>query len=376
MKKNPVKSKIFVIVIALIVAVIAIIIGTSKIRAYSSALKAMDSKDYQSAIPILEKLSGYKEADALLDQSWHGAAQSYYDNGQYAEALSALENITNSSNVEGLEDLKNKSTYEYGKELMSLKKYDEAHKLFSSITGYEDSIDKDKLCLHMIDVQHDNEPPVISGLEESVDVLCGTDFNVKEYLRKNIIINDNVTESISDYSVTCDDDLYDTGSGKVDTTSVKDLAFTISAEDEAKNKAKYEMVVSLKAIHVTQDDPHPTVYDGEYATIKVLSFKHGEFYGENEYQFIFEVNNKMDKPLVVYLPSTTSINDYQVGAYYIISNIAPGKTGRMESSISDSDIPDSIGDFNQIESDVCLMEDGEERSFYSIPIVFDTNAIE
>ena len=316
MKKNTIKSKIIAIVI--VITLVAIFIGTSKIRAYSSALKAIDSEDYQSAIQILEKLSGYKEADALLDQSWYGAAQDYHDNGQYAEALSALDNISNSSNVEGLEDLKNKSTYEYGKKLMDLKQYDEAHKLFSRIAGYEDSIDKDNLCLHMIDVQNDTEPPVISGLEESVTVLCGTKFNVKEYLRKNITISDNVTELVSDYSVTCDDDLYDTGSGDVKTTSVKDLTFTISAEDEAKNEAKYKMVVSLKAIHATKDDPHPIVYDGQYATIKVLSFKHGEFYGENEYQFIFEVKNKMDRPLVVYLPSTTSINDYQVGAYYIV----------------------------------------------------------
>ncbi|MDO5138249.1 MAG: hypothetical protein Q4D71_07270 [Oscillospiraceae bacterium] len=376
MKKSTNKTKVFAAVIVIIVVAIATYIGTSKTRAYSSALKAIDNGNYLSSISILENLSGYKEADILLDQSWYGAAKDYYDNRQYVEALSAIDKISNPVNVEGVDDLKNLCTYEYGKELMDSEKYDEAHKVFSSMADYEDSISLDRLCLHMIDVQNDTEPPVISGLEESVSVLCGTNFNVKDYLRKNITINDNVTESVSEYSVTCDDDLYDIGSGNVKTTRVKDLTFVISAEDEAKNEAKREMVVSLKAIHVTKDDSHPTVYDGEYATIKVSSFKHGEFYGEKEYQFMFEVKNKMDKPLVVYLPSSTSINDYQVGAYYIVSSIAPGKTGLMESSISDSDIPDSIGDYNQIDSDVCLMEDGEDRPFYSIPIVFDTNAIE
>ena len=85
------------------------------------------------------------------------------------------------------------------------------------------------------------------------------------------------------------------------------------------------------------------------------------------------IKNKTDDSIVVYLPYTTSINDYQVSASYIDSSIAAGKRGTMESTVSDEDIPEDVGKIKTIESEVCILKKDEDKPFYSIPIIFDVN---
>ena len=180
----------------MIVLVAAIFLGTSKMRAYLSAQKSVEKGDYLTAISILEGLKGYKDSDSLLEESWYGAAGNYAQEKKYEEALNALDNIANLENIPNAVSLQTSCKYELGKLEMESKDFAKAHELFNSILNYSDVQSLDKECLHMIDVQNDKEPPVILGIEENIDILCGTDFNIKDYLKDLITISDNVSEGL------------------------------------------------------------------------------------------------------------------------------------------------------------------------------------
>lgn len=269
----------------------------------------------------------------------------------------------------------NVRTYNKGKELYSQKKYKEAIEKFSDLDNYKDSkklLDKSK---KMYAIQKDITKPEIKGLEtgSTIEVQCGTEFNLNEYLKDKISISDDVTADLEEYYTECDEKVYDSISGNVNTCLSGEFPIKLSVKDEAGNKGKLNLVLKLNPIHVTKENPNPVVYDGEYGTIQIKEFRHGEIYGEKEYYVAFEVNNKTTENMIVCLTSDTFINDYQVGSYYTITSIAPGKRGTMESHIYDSSIPNDVGEYSVIESNVGISENSEDGSYYGIPIIFDVN---
>lgn len=75
------------------------------------------------------------------------------------------------------------------------------------------------------------------------------------------------------------------------------------------------------------------------------------------------------------MPNTTSINDYQVGAYYTMTQIASEKkNGTMDSWIYDSDIPDDIGDATEIDSEIVIRQGEEGPVLVSMPLTMDIDA--
>lgn len=66
--------------------------------------------------------------------------------------------------------------------------------------------------------------------------------------------------------------------------------------------------------------------------------------GLNSYHIEFYVENQSDQGVIVYLPNTTSINDYQVGAYYTMTQIASEKKGTISSS---SICPEIVSSFSE-----------------------------
>lgn len=265
--------------------------------------------------------------------------------------------------------------YNKGKELYSQKKYKEAIEKFSDLDDYKDSkklLEKSK---KMYAIQTDKTNPKIEGLESGsvIEVQCGTQFNLNEYLKDKISISDDVTVDLKEYYTECDEKVYDSISGKVDTCYSGEFPVKLSAKDEAGNEGSLDFVLKLNPVHVTKENPHPVVYDGEYGTITIKDFKHGDIYGKSQYYVEFEITNNTEESMLVYLSSDTFINDYQVGAYYTITDIAAGKKGTMESHIYEEDIPDDIGNYSIIESNVGIAKNVEEGGYYNIPIIFDVN---
>lgn len=224
----------------------------------------------------------------------------------------------------------------------------------------------------------DTKAPVIKVDDSalSIEQNCGTELNLKEYFKDKVEVTDNVDKDIS-YKISANKDYYEKKSGDVDTEDVAEFKGKITATDKTGNKTSKEFSVKLNPIVVSVDNKTPLVYDGKYAKITVLSFRHGNIDGIDEYQIRFEVENRMDKSLLVYLPQTkTSINNYQIDAYYTINSITPGLTGVMECEVYDEDIPDSVGHYTQINTYATLAKDGDEKGFLYIPMILNVDAAE
>lgn len=335
-KENKSVGKI-VIGVAILAAAIGIaffIYSKSDPVKYNQAVEQMEKADYESAAETFLEISDYKDSQVL-----------------YMQCI-----------------------YEQGKTAMEKGDYQTAKQLFESIAEYEDSKELIGRCNHLIEVSNDKEPPTISGIEKSKNIQSGTEFNMTEYIADNISITDNVTSDISDYTVVCDDDAFDQGSGKINTQTAKELEFNISAKDEAGNETVFKTTLNIDPVHVTVDNPRPVIYDGEFGTLKLVDFKRDSTFGNGGYLIILEFKNETDKDAIAYLPGNgTSINDYQVSALYEEASIQPGKTGRMTCYISGDSIPADIGSYDQIESWVCITYTNDTEGLYFINTLFDTN---
>ena len=203
--------------------------------------------------------------------------------------------------------------YSKGKELYSQNKYKEAIEIFSDLNDYKDSKNYWEKSKKMYAIQTDKTNPVIEGLEAGsvIEVQCGTQFNLNEYLKDKISISDNVTMDLKEYYTECDEKVYDSISGKVDTCYSGEFPVKLSTKDEAENEGSLDLVLKLNPVHVTKENPLPVVYDGEYGTIKIKDFKYDDKYGKNEYRVIFDIENKTSNDMIVCL-GETFINDYQI----------------------------------------------------------------
>lgn len=230
-------------------------------------------------------------------------------------------------------------------------------------------------------VTKDVEPPVISGIEkdQTVDVTCGTDFNLKEYLKETIKISDEKDGEISAYDIELDEKVYNAETGDVDTRQAGTFDATIKTMDKAENAATTPFKLSLNPVHVTKDKVKQTVYDGKYGKIDLVSFKHGVIYDKKVYQMVFECTNKDSSIVEMYCSSTfTSINDQQISAYVELpNNVMSGKTKKIICTIEDEEIPDDIGDFKSFDTAAYISYEGADSvddHLVRVPMVFDINA--
>ena len=270
-----------------------------------------------------------------------------------------------------------KRYYNKGVKAQENKNYEEAIENFTQAGDYEDSKDRLTECTHLNDVANDKVAPSIMGLEEKIDITCGTEFNLNDYISERIKVEDNITKDIKEYSISSDE-VYDRGSGIINTMENGEHEVIVTAKDEAGNKGETKFILSINPVLVTKDNPEPVIYDGEYATVKLKSFNHGEIFeysGMIGYYAKFDVENKCDEPITVYWSSHTSINDYQVSPSYKISSVAAGKKGTTFTFFEDKDIPEEAGNFSQIDSIVCIIKDNEDKALFRIPTTFYTDAI-
>lgn len=270
----------------------------------------------------------------------------------------------------------NLRAYHNAKTLCEEENYKEAIEKFSDLDEYKDSKKLLEKCKKLYAIQTDKTAPQISGLEENfvIEITCGTEFNLNEYLKDKITITDDVTTNLEEYYTDCDEEVYDSISGKVNTMIAGEFPVELSAKDEAGNVGTLGLNLKLNPVRVTKETPNPIVYDGEYGTVAIKSFQHGFIEGMDQYKIEFDISNETEDDMVVYLStSSTFINDYQVGAYYTISSITSGKRGIMDGHIYEQDIPDDIGDYSTIESVVCLSKGEDENSYFRIPIIFEVN---
>lgn len=351
--KKIISKKWLLLAISFFVGVLIVMFFTSDVRSYSKAQKLFAEGDYQKASEIFFNLGDYKNSVDLAAISETKAI--------YVKADNCFEE----------ED------------------YENASELYHQILEYEDAAEKADMSEHLLKVKKDTIPPTVTGLKqnESIPVVCGTDFNLKEFLENKVEITDNVSGMIEEYKVhvkknivdsVTNEPVYDEHSGKLETIVSGNITLSLSTEDEAGNETEIPFSIELVPIRLTKENPKPMVYDGEYGLVQVQSFEHGYIFGQNQFVITFYVENKTEGQLIVHLPSNgTFIDNYQIQSrYYLPGDVSAGKRGTAKCSINDEDIPEELSGFQQIETMVCFREKSiDEHSFYRIPMIIDVDAV-
>lgn len=106
----------------------------------------------------------------------------------------------------------------------------------------------------------DREAPVISGLNSVVELDCGTDFNLKDYLIENAKITDetddgtvNYNLSELEYTITCDETTYNAETGKFSTEKFGNYDVELSVSDKSNNKTTFAFTVILNPLHINSN---------------------------------------------------------------------------------------------------------------------------
>lgn len=342
-KKNEKKGRKLLLALAA-VFILLLLVGSAGVywnmnntpkAKYEKATKAFYRRDYEKAATIFKEISDYADS-----------AEHY-----------------------------KKSKYNLGQKLMNEEDYVKARACFVEIKGYKGSeglIDK---CNHILAVQKDKEPPVISGLVDSMDIPVNSMFNIKRYIALKIKIKDNVTKLMrARYKITGGV----AASGVIDTSKLTRKIIYVEATDEAGNKTTKKIIIDIVPIHVTKKNRHPNIYKGDKGAISIKGFEHGyiDDWKGNGYTLTLKVENKTNKKVTAHVPSgETSINGYPLTVYCDNSDyIKPHKTGEIRNYIYDEDIKNIIGKVKQIETYIYLIDDRDNNLIEYIPITFDVNA--
>lgn len=103
----------------------------------------------------------------------------------------------------------------------------------------------------------DREPPVISGLDGAIELDCGTELNLPDYLNQNVEITDEtddgtVNYQLSDleYTIKCDESLYDAETGNFNTEKYGSYDVELAVKDESNNEATATFTVKLNPLHL------------------------------------------------------------------------------------------------------------------------------
>lgn len=127
----------------------------------------------------------------------------------------------------------------------------------------------------------DRTGPEIKGVKSKIEVQCGTDFNLNQYLNENLKISDVTDEGTKEYklsdleyTIKCDETVYDMETGKVDTDYFGTYEVELTVKDEARNKTTKNYTLELNALliekgfYMYQDE-----FDEEFSLLGFCSFE-------------------------------------------------------------------------------------------------------
>lgn len=105
----------------------------------------------------------------------------------------------------------------------------------------------------------DTKEPVLKGIGKTVEVQCGTEFNLDDYLNENLKIKDETDEGSKEYklkeleySIKCDDEIYNEKTGDVKTDDYGTYDVKLTVKDESRNKATLEFQLLLNPVLVAK----------------------------------------------------------------------------------------------------------------------------
>lgn len=171
----------------------------------------------------------------------------------------------------------------------------------------------------------DREAPVISNLDSVIELDCGTDFNLKDYLSENAVITDETDDgtnncSLSDleYTITCDETVYNAETGEFDTEKYGNYDAELTVSDKSKNKTTFAFTVKLDPLHLNSSLEETVEMD--CGTI----FNVNDYFGENlkivnadesaEYS-LEDFDYTIDCPETVYNAASGKLDTGKFGEY-------------------------------------------------------------
>ena len=105
----------------------------------------------------------------------------------------------------------------------------------------------------------DTKEPVLKGIGKTVEVQCGIEFNLDDYLNENLKIKDETDEGSKEYklkeleySIKCDDEIYNEKTGDVKTDDYGTYDVKLTVKDESRNKATLEFQLFLNPVLVAK----------------------------------------------------------------------------------------------------------------------------
>lgn len=103
----------------------------------------------------------------------------------------------------------------------------------------------------------DRTEPQIKGLDEIIEVQCGTDLNLENYLNDILEISDETEEGDKEYKlndlefeIDCDKEVYNKETGDFNTDHMGEYEVELTVKDEAGNKAKKEFKLVLNPLKI------------------------------------------------------------------------------------------------------------------------------
>ncbi len=104
----------------------------------------------------------------------------------------------------------------------------------------------------------DTKPPTVEGLDKKhVEVMCGTDFNLDNYIADNVVITDETDDGVAEYqlneleyAVSCDEYIYDSETGSVNTGEFGNYDVELTVKDKANNEAKIAFTLFLNPLEI------------------------------------------------------------------------------------------------------------------------------
>lgn len=270
-----------------------------------------------------------------------------------------------------------KSYYDKGVKAQENENYEEAIEYLKQAGDYEDAEERLKECEHLKDIENDTTPPVISGIEEGavIEVEYGQDFNLENYLNEAMVIEDDISGILTQYSFSISNQIMSANSADIDTTKGGEYPVALSISDEAGNESKVNFVLKIKGLHVSKENPNPVIYEGEYGKVILSDIRYGREAGVQGYHFTFDIENRTQTDMAVSL-GDAYINNIKISAYTDITSIEAGRNGTMESNIREQDMTAEMEGFTQIESKIYISTNvmfGE--AYLSIPVIIDRDVV-
>lgn len=411
-KPKNIKNRRIIIGTVACVAIAGIVtfFATANMRAFASGEKQLGKKDYEAAMATFKELKDYKNSQDLYEEAMYGYGMTILEQGKYEKAVAVFAKL---GGYKDSENLYQEASYQYGLYLLKNQKYKDAIDIFATVDAYQDSSDKwleanyklarqyedaekysdaisyftqikeyqdssDRIVRdqHLADVQNDHEAPTFSGISEGqqIEANYASTFNLKDYLKQNLKVSDNLDGIIDNYSINASNTSSLKDDGSISTEKPGSYDFSVMAVDEAGNKSSLQFTVHIdETVSLTPENPYGVIYKDDDYILKAVSYTKDP--NDGYYELNLSITNNTNKEIVEAI-STAEIAGTSLDIYEdsdLFEKPAASSTDlKYVFSIDDVTLSKIKSDNNSIMTCSFYISDADQK-FYFVNIEFNVD---